>query len=483
LQLSHGNLNKHIFRLAGPSVLDNLSGALGIVLITALISRRLGTDALAASGASMVYLFLIQGVGIGLGVGATALVAQSIGAERPRLGSRYAGQAIMLAAVGSLCLIVVSYIWARPMLAFLGAGGSALDLALPYYTLCLCIAPVSLVLMIMAGVIRGYGDTFRPMVIMVLVMVFYFVFALVTVDPAEPAVQGMIHLGWGVICANLIGFVLGCWVLFGPNRTFRARVPDIFAFDPPRIREIISVSVPAFGEQLIARCGYFAFNKILFLLGTASFAAHRLAVGIEGFSFMPGFAFGVAATTLMGQAVGAGDIALARLATRRTALIGAAIMGTLGIVLFTVPGPLVTLIYRPEPHVADLATACVRISAFEQMPLALLFAYGGALRGAGDTLSPMLVRLTGTIAVRLPAAYLLGLVLRLDVPGIWAGLVFEWWLSCGIVYYLYRRGRWERTAAVHRAEGAAESPEISPAEEAGVSAAEAMEFFPAEAAD
>ena len=92
----------------------------------------------------------------------------------------------------------------------------------------------------------------------------------------------------------------------------------------------------------------------------------------------------------------------------------------------------------------DLAVLCVRIAALELPTSALLMIYTGAMRGAGDTVSPMLISIFGAIFLRIGMMYVLVIELGWGLPGVWYGTALDWGIRLVIAWFLFRRGRWKR---------------------------------------
>jgi len=107
-----------------------------------------------------------------------------------------------------------------------------------------------------------------------------------------------------------------------------------------------------------------------------------------------------------------------------------------------VPGALASP-FMPEPAVRHLVVTCVMIAAAEQPIMAWLWIYSGALRGAGDTMTPMLVALGGVVLIRLPASYACAYQLGLGLPGIWWATIVDWACRALAIYIIYRTGRWQ----------------------------------------
>jgi Na+-driven multidrug efflux pump len=188
-------------------------------------------------------------------------------------------------------------------------------------------------------------------------------------------------------------------------------------------------------------------------LGTVSQAAHTVGVRIESIFITMGFGFTVAATTLVGQAVGHGDFKRAEERTNESLRFAVLTMAALTVILILLRDVAVG-IFEPEEAVRALAVACVVIGAFELTAFGVLFTFAGASRGAGDTRSPMFVSAIGTFAFRLPLVYLLGIHFGLGLKGIWYGTLIDWIGRAVLMWLIFRSGRWKGKAFIKEAEKA-----------------------------
>jgi putative MATE family efflux protein len=195
--------------------------------------------------------------------------------------------------------------------------------------------------------------------------------------------------------------------------------------------------------MVIYRAGFAFFMRMVSSLGTASLAAHQIAMNVESLSYMPGFGLTVAATTLVGQALGAGKKDLAEAGIRRTMTFALVVMGNMALV-FGLFGPQVVRAFGATPEVLALAGLAVRIAALEQLPIAVQMVVSGSLRGAGDTRTPMVVTVVGTLLFRVSAVYLLAIVLDLGLAGVWLGTAVDWTGRAILLYLLFQRGTWKR---------------------------------------
>jgi len=180
-------------------------------------------------------------------------------------------------------------------------------------------------------------------------------------------------------------------------------------------------------------------------LGAVSMAAHEVTATAEGLSYMPGFGFCVATTILVGQSLGGGDPARARAVVGEAARIALLFMGTMGVVFFFFPEPLVR-IFTSDPEIIPLATRCLRVIAVVQPLAALQGVLSGALRGAGDTRSPMIVAGVTSWGCRVVLTYVAIFALHLPLPWVWGVMGIDCALKVAWLAVIYRKGRWQEVA-------------------------------------
>jgi len=446
LTLDERNLGRNIFRLALPAVLENLSHSL-LILVDLMMVGWLGSiPALSAVGFSGGMWFMNMILFIPLGIGVTALVARNIGARNFEGARRVAGQGVLLAVVIGVIASGLIVLFSPRILDAMNITGETKQLAIPYQRLLFGVFLFDLLFMIASAAIRGAGNTRTPMIIAAvanglnLILDWFLIFG----HGPFPKL-GVLGAGIATCISIVCGGTLMTAMLFTKYSIFRLRMRDIRRFSWRIVRGILGISLPNIFEQLILDLGFVAFWWILTRLGDAAIAAHSIAVRMESFSFLPGMGFAMAASTLAGQSVGAGDTRLAETSIRRTAFFGAVMMSFMGVFFGLFPQFFAGL-FGAAPPVRDLAAMCLLIGAMEQIPLALFMSFAGGLRGTGDTLSAMMVTIVGMVFVRVPLARLLAVEAGLGVAGMWVAAVLDWIVRASLAHFLIKYGRWRRLA-------------------------------------
>jgi len=213
------------------------------------------------------------------------------------------------------------------------------------------------------------------------------------------------------------------------------------AFTSARIRQIFRIGYPAGIEQAVWQLGFIAFLWVVALYGTAPYAAYGIGVQILALSFVVGFGFSIAASTHVGQKLGARDPAAAEESGWHAMRLAVASMIVLGAAVILAAEPIASFMID-DPEVVRLTVVFIYILGACQPLMAIEFTLGGSLRGAGDTRFPLYTVLTGLVGVRVMlsgAAALLGL----DVEWIFAALIADYIVKGAMLTWRFRSGAWK----------------------------------------
>ncbi len=369
-----------------------------------------GPSYLAAVGLAAYALAFLPGLFALPAVAATALVARCVGAGDLAGARRAAAQAFLVGVLLTVALGGVAWVAGPRLVRGMGLPEESSALALEYLAIVLPALPAMMVIAVGVAVLRGAGDMVGGLVSMTVVNLGNAgaSFALAA------GAFGLPRLGWqGLAWGTLVGYCLGaaCIIVLVVRRDgfLRPTLADLRP-DPRWQRRIAAVGLPAAADVLGNAVCHLWFLSIVNSLGDVDAAAHSVAITIESLAFLPGSAFGMAAATLSGQFLGAGEERRARRSVLLAAVACVTLMSAMGGVFLAAADPLAEwFVGGPgkQPEVAALTSRLVRIVAFAQPPLAMLMVFSGGLRGAGITRPPLVVNFLGLILVRLPAAMLL----------------------------------------------------------------------------
>ena len=427
-----------VWTLAWPSIITNIFYATSSIVAIKVVGG-LGPDAIAAAVTGQRVTFILQAVLTGVLAGSTALIARNWGAKKKEEAGIFFTRTVQLVLFIALITSVVIWNSAEPLVTFFGLKGEALTLSVEYLR---SIAPFYIAFGCGLGLItalRAVGDVKTPMIIGVIMNLFAIFFMLVFVNGwlgfPEYGVRGA-ALGIGL--SFLIGAIL--LIVFWLSNQLPVKYSSIFTLDTYRVKEIFKVGLPAALEQVIFQGGITAFLILVALYGTEAYAAYGIGVQILSFSFVIGFGFSIAGATLVGQHLGAGDTDQARRA-------GWGAM-RLSIVSMTFFGILITLFAEPlarfmidNDEVVRLSVIFIWLLGSMQPLMAIEFSLGGALRGAGDTKTPLMITLTCLLFIRVLLA-LIFYMLDASVEIIFSTLVADYIVKGFLYVARFRSNKW-----------------------------------------
>ncbi len=203
------------------------------------------------------------------------------------------------------------------------------------------------------------------------------------------------------------------------------------------------IGLPAAADGAILWSGHFLFLRIISEIGPVSFAAHMVGIRIEAMTYLPAVAWGAAAATMVGQALGSGNPERARRAGHE-AVRQCALLGIVITLAFTLGAGGIFRQMHTDPEVVRVGARAFPIVGLFQIPLLVGIIYVAALRGAGDTRFPLLMTALSTFCLRLPLAWLLSAGLGWGLFGAWTGMCLDMGVRGVMASVRFARGKWQR---------------------------------------
>lgn len=433
-----------VTRLSIPAVVDGLlSMTIGVTGL--LLVGRLGDAALAGIGAALQLVWFAISFGAALGIGTTVSVAHAIG-RGDRDSARHAAIQGTILALGASVVVMSFTPYSKELMRLVGGDANVTDLGAAYVRVCLAGAVALVVPAVLGGALRGAGDTRTPMVAGIVANAVNLLVA-----PALVFGQwGLPELGvsgaaLGATLGRGLGGVVMAGALFAGHRALDLpwRAVDLHRWkpDPATLRQLSGLSLPTAVEQFQATTAMLLFGILVLVEGTAVSAAQRVVFNLMGIAYLPAIGCATAATILVGQAHGAGvpwpgGPAAVR-ATKRSYVLALGWLATMG-ALFVVFAPWLVSLYSDVPAVQAPGVIGLRIIGL-YLPIASVgIVYGSALRGAGDTRSPMLISALSMWLVTLPLAWTAGIALGTGLSGLLAAFCVGGIVSGGSFVWRWR---------------------------------------------
>ena len=433
-----------VWELTWPSMTSFALHAV-VGFVDMLFVAQLGGEKVAGVGlAGQVWMLSFALIG-GVTTGTVALVARSTGAGDFAEASRVTRVSLVLTVL--LCIpITLGAEVAGNIFHIFGLEPDVIAIASSYLKFALLASIPLGIDFVLSSALRGAGDVRTPLIVGVIVNVVNIAgdYALIFGHFGFPALGAD-----GSAIASAGSFTLGALILWGLWRRRQLVIPPgpiLSGFDRVLGRRILAIGIPTALEQLAFNGGLFLFLRIITSFGTDAVSAYMIGVRVLAFSFIPGFGFATAASTLVGQHLGAGHPDDAERSGWHAAGGAIAVMSTIGLLIVLFAEQIASLFGAAGQETARLTVTFIYILGAAQPLMAIEYSIAGALRGAGDTRFPLFALLMGLFVFRLGAAGVLLFGFGASLTVIWSCLLADYSVKALLLSWRFRRGRWKLLA-------------------------------------
>ena len=436
LPMNRGDKLNLIFQLSLPSILAQVTSVMMFFIDQAMVGR-IGVEAAAACGLVESSTWFFGNLTSAASMGFSVQVAHFIGANDFKKARSVFRHGLICTFVLSvmLALVGIAISWKLPF--WLGGGADIAGDATTYFFVFMCIMPFFQLSSISGAMLKCSGNMRIPSIMSVLMCLLDVVFNYILIFVFH---LGVLGVALGTAMAIVIGgSVQAYFAIFRSDILTLKQDREPFTFVWEYLRNALKISAPLAAQSFLMSGAQIISTRIVAPLGNVAIAANTFAITAESLCYMPGYGIGEAATTLVGQSMGAGRRDLCYSFARMTVFSGMIVMAVMGVVMF-VTAPQLMALMTPVQAICDLGADCLRIEAFaEPMFGASIIAYSVCV-GAGDTLRPAAINLCSMWLVRLTLAALLAK--DYGLRGVWIAMAIELVFRGTIFLIHLLRGRW-----------------------------------------
>lgn len=446
-----GPLVSAVWKLAWPTMLQNVIGGLQGLVDHVLVGHYVGFTGNAAIGVSW-QIFLVVIVFItSLFTGMSILVARFVGADDPDKTDRTVFQAFLTAMGISFGIFApLGYVLSPGLLDLVNAAPEVQAEALPYLRTMFLFSSGMLVFFMLGGALRSAGDAQTPLRLGVALTILNLGLNIVLIPGLGPvpalgttgAAVGTVLAGAIVAVYSLVRLWDGSWVVGFPR-------PLEFRPDWGIIRALFRFGLPTGIQGIAMNLG--GVFLLAFVGSLAQSAAAQAAYAVsytQLFSFITWTSVGLmsAAAAVAGQNLGAGDADRAHRAVHVAARIGLATAAVLGVGFYAFPHELLAAFGLNEPVVVELGVQLLRVLSVSGLFIAVALTFTGGLQGTGDTKSPLYISIVSQIVVPLGICFVIQRFFVLDPMDIWLAILIGHMTRCGLSVVRFNQGAWRSIA-------------------------------------
>lgn len=443
-----------VLQLSTPAILAQLTTTMMQYIDASMVGSQ-GANASASIGLIETTTWLMGSVCSCAAAGFYVQVAHLLGANDDKEARSVVRQALA-AVIGFGCFMgLIGFIISPWLPIWLGGNEDINATASAYFAIFSLGIPIFQTSMLGSGMLRSSGNMIVPSILSAVMMVldvvfnFFLIFPSRTVDflGMEMFIPGaglsVVGAAIGTLCAECVVACSLMYFLCYRSKELRLTI-DKGSFKPQwnYIKKALHIGGPMSIQQIIMSSAYIATTVIVAPLGTFSIAAHSFGIVVESLCYMPGYGIADAATTLVGQSLGAGRKDLTRKFAYMSVALGMSVMAVMGIVMYA-GAPIFMGIMTPVEEVRQLGVLALRIEAFAEPMFAAAIVCYGVFVGASDTLIPSGMNLVSMWAVRIPLSAVLAITLGLQ--GVWIAMCTELCFRGVIFLCRLRWGNWMKT--------------------------------------
>lgn len=436
-----GIIYRNILNRAGPSSVEMVLAAM-MAIIDSIMVGTLGPAYLSAIGITTQPKFIALALITSLNYGVTAVVARRKG-EKDRLRANLAFKNAIWVSFGiALVMNTLAIFFAEPLLFFAGAKNDYIHYAVSYFQITLAGNVFASVSLTINAAQRGVGNnkiTMRTNLVGNTVKIL-FNYLLISGAWGFPRLE-IRGAAIATAIGNIVALLMSMESVWRSDSFLYLRFACPWKPHGPTLKSIFKVSSSAAADQVFQRVGMFTYVKIIAELGTFEMAAHQICMNMLNMSQALGDGFGIAASSLVGEYMGAKRIDLSIIYNRGTMRCSLASSILFGAVMAIFRRPIAELFTR-DPYIILMASNVILMAALICLVQTSRITLDYSLKGAGDTFYSAMLTMTSLMILRPIVSWVACYPLGFGLPGAWSGLLIDQCLRLFLLQRRFRRGRW-----------------------------------------
>ena len=438
---TEGRLSRAILLLSIPAVLEMVMESVFVIVDIYFVSK-LGANAVATVGITESMITIIYAIAIGLGTATTSMVSRRIGEKNPDAASIAAFQAILTGLIVSIIIGIPGALFSKNLLGMMGASKPIIDSMSGYTSIMLGGNMVIMMLFIINAIFRSAGDAAVAMKVLWIGNIIN-----ILLDPCLIFGLGPFpHMGvTGAAVATTIGrgtaVLVQFYLLFFGKKRIRLSIKHMVV-NFSIMMKLIKLSFGSIGQNLIGTTSWIALVRIISMFGSEVVAGYTIAMRIIGFTILPSWGISNAASTLVGQNLGAKKPDRAEKAVWVTGWINMILLGVIGAILVFFPEIFIRIFIDNE-NVIKAGVLGLRIVSIGFIAYGLGMVLVNSFNGAGDTTTPLKINIFAYWLVEIPLAWLLAIKSGFNEEGVYIAIVVAESLMTLIAWLVFRTGKWK----------------------------------------
>lgn len=440
--LTEGKVWKVIVRFAVPLLVGNLLQQFYNITDSIIVGQFLGKEALAAVSASFFIYYFIISLVIGVGSGTTVVISQLFGAKQYQKVQLAFSSFFIFMLVGGIILSIAGIIFAEPVFRLTNTPEEVIPQAVAYFRIYIGGTFLFVTFNSIISILRGVGESVRPMLFILITTVLNIAFDLLFILVFKWGIEGAAR---ATVVSQGIGMCIALAYVNNTHPLLSIKKQDML-FDWKLFKESLKIGLPTSVQQCAIALGLIALLGIVNSFGTNTLTAYGAAGKIDTIITQAILTLSGALAAFCGQNIGAGRLDRVKKGVQFTMYTNIA-LGLLTFAAVYLFGNEMMRIFTKDIDVVAFGKEYLLIIGGFFIVHGALNVYNGALRGAGDTLFPMITSLVCLWLIRIPLAYYLSSWLGRN--GIWWAIGISITIGLIVTFVYYKMGFWKRRRRIY----------------------------------
>lgn len=436
-----GSIRRAVLLLAIPMMLEMAMESIFAITDIYFVSG-LGADAVATVGLTEAVITLLYAIAIGLSMAVTAMVSRRIGEKDLEGATVVAGQTIWIGLFVSIVVGIVGIAYGQDILRLMGASNGVIEQGSAYTSIMLGSSITIIYLFLFNAIFRGAGNAAIAMRSLWLANGINIILDPCLIYGIGPFPE--MGLTGAAIATNIgrgIGVLYQVYYLCDGSARIKIHLVHL-RIVRKSLFGLLRLSIGGVSQFLIATASWVVLMKIVAPFGSAAIAGYTIAIRIIDLTFLPAWGMSNAASTLVGQNLGAGKPDRAEQSVWQTTKYSTSFLVCVAIP-FIIFAEQIVSIFSSDPVVIGYGTDCLRYISYGYGFFAMSMVLTQAFNGAGDTITPTVINFFCFWMIQIPLAYSLATIFHLGPQGVFISITFTETLVAIIAYLVFRGGRWK----------------------------------------
>ena len=441
--LTKGSVTKQLIKFATPFLLSNLLQALYSVADMIIVGNFRGEIGITGVSIGSQINILVTGAAMGLSIGGTVMIAQYGGQKMFKEQRRTICTMTSIYIILSIVLTAAMLLLCHPFLQLLNTPANAYQETADYYNICMGGMIFMFLYNAISGVLRGMGDSKRPLYFVLIAAIANIVLDLILVGKYD---MGSAGAAWATISSQALSVIISLGYLIKKKFFAEYKLEDL-KIKKEQLIPMFKIGIPSSIQSLVVSLSFLTLTALINSLPNADIASACQGIGgkINSFAILPGLAISSAISSMAGQNIGAGEYKRAK----KTMYIGMIMAFSVSVIVFAVvnifPQFLIRL-FGDNPEVIETGARYLQLISFDYLFASIMFCYNGLAIASGNTYIALLNAVVNGICVRVPVAYFLVKVMDMGFDGVAYAMGFASVGGIIIGAIFVASGKWKKRA-------------------------------------